>query len=160
NFCIRRRFIVIGVWVVLTIGLVAVSHSMGDNTSDDLSLPGTNSQHATNVLDKSFPNQANGSNPTALNAPSGQKRTDSKDTTAVGQAHSDLCKDHYVASAISPLTSQGQGQINKDQTIAYISIVLNVNPADLSEEQVQDIVNKGYKPLQNVGLKPSTGGQM
>ena len=60
NFCIRRRFIVVGVWVVLTVALVAVSQQMGDNTSDDLSLPGTNSQTATDVLDKSFPNQANG----------------------------------------------------------------------------------------------------
>jgi RND superfamily putative drug exporter len=160
NFCVRRRFIVIGVWLVLTVALVGISHSMGDNTSDDLSLPGTNSQEATNVLNKSFPNQANGSNPIVFKAPSGQKLTASKYSNAISQATSDVSKDKYVGSAISPLTSQGANQINKDQTIAYISVLLNVSPGSLSQQQMQDIVNKAYGPLQSVGLNPATGGQV
>ena len=48
--CVRRRFIVLGVWLLLTLALVAVSHRMGDNTNDNLSLPGTDSQHATDAL--------------------------------------------------------------------------------------------------------------
>ncbi len=160
NFCVRRRFIVVGVWFVLTVALVVISQQMGDNTSDDLSLPGTNSQAATNVLDKSFPNQANGSNPIVFKAPSGQKLTDSKYSNAIGEATSDISKDPNVASAVSPLTSQGSGQINKDQTVAYISVTLSVSPGSLSEQQVQDIVNKAYKPLQDAGLHPATGGQM
>ncbi len=160
NFCIRRRFIVLGVWLILAIALIGVSHSMGDNTSDDLSLPGTNSQQATDVLDKSFPNQANGSNPIVFKAPSGKKLTDSNYSNAISQATSDVSKDQYVASATNPLTSQGAGQINKDQTIAYISVVLNTSPGSLSQEQMQSIVNKAYKPLQAAGLNPSTGGQV
>ena len=67
---------VVGVWLVVTVALVAVSHQMGDNTNDNLSLPGTNSQRATDTLDKSFPTQANGTSPIVLHAPSG-KLTDS-----------------------------------------------------------------------------------
>ena len=85
---------------------------------------------------------ANGSNPIVVKAPSGKKLTDSQYANAIGEATSDVSKDHYVASAISPLTKQGAGQLNKDQTIGYISVTLNVSTGSLSQEQVQDIVDK------------------
>ena len=44
HLCIRHRFVVIGLWVVVAIALVLVSHRLGDNTNDNLTLPGTNSQ--------------------------------------------------------------------------------------------------------------------
>ena len=55
RFCVRRRFVVLGVWLVVTIALVAVSHRLGDNTNDNLSLPGTDSQRATDALAELVP---------------------------------------------------------------------------------------------------------
>jgi RND superfamily putative drug exporter len=158
--CIRRRLIVIGVWVVVAVALVVISQQMGDNTNDNLSLPGTNSQRATDTLDKSFPSVANGSNPIVVKAPSGKKLTDSQYANAIGQATSNLSKDDHVASAVSPLTQQGAGQLNKDQTIGYISVTLNESTGSLTQEQVQSIIDKANKPLQAAGLHPATGGQM
>ena len=63
QFCVRRKFVVVGVWFVVAVVLVAVSHGLGDNTNDNLSLPGTNSQRATDTLAKSFPAPANGTSP-------------------------------------------------------------------------------------------------
>src|SRR5947209_5764208 len=105
RFCVRRRFILFGVWLVATIALVAISHRLGDNTNDNLSLPGTDSQKATNTLQKSFPAQANGTSPIVLHAPSGQL-TDSKYSNAVNEAATDLAKAPNVASVVNPLTSQ------------------------------------------------------
>src|SRR5205085_2420932 len=91
RFCVRRRLVVIGVWFVAAVALVGISHSMGDNTNDNLSLPGTDSQKATDTLDKSFPNQANGTSPIVLHASSGQL-TDSKYSSAVNRAAADVAK--------------------------------------------------------------------
>ena len=55
RFCVRRRFFVLAVWLVVAVALVAVSHRTGDNTNDNLSLPGTGSQQATDALAKPFP---------------------------------------------------------------------------------------------------------
>ncbi|MBV8997519.1 MAG: hypothetical protein JO304_00570, partial [Solirubrobacterales bacterium] len=60
RFCVRNRFVVLAVWLVAAVALLAVSHRLGDNTNDNLSLPGTNSQKATDALKRSFPAQANG----------------------------------------------------------------------------------------------------
>ena len=66
--CVRHRFVVLAVWLVAAAALVAVSHRLGDNTNDNLSLPGTNSQKATDALQSSFPAQANGVSPIVLHA--------------------------------------------------------------------------------------------
>src|SRR5438270_756755 len=63
RFSVRRRFVVLAVWLLAAIALVAISHRMGDNTNDNLSLPGTNSQQATNTLTSSFPAQPSGGKP-------------------------------------------------------------------------------------------------
>ena len=36
RFCVRRKFIVLAVWLVVAVALVAISHQMGDNTNDNL----------------------------------------------------------------------------------------------------------------------------
>src|ERR1700677_1785184 len=114
QFCVRRKFIVLAVWLVVAVALVAISHRMGDNTNDNLSLPGTNSQHATDILKASFPTQANGTSPIILHAPSGQL-TDSKYANAVNEAATDLGKQPDVSSVINPLTPQGASALSKDK---------------------------------------------
>src|SRR5437588_10856339 len=114
QLCVRRRVIVLAVWLVVTIALTAASHAMGDNTSDNLSLPGTDSQRATETLQESFPSQANGTSPIVLHAPSG-KLTDSKYSGAVNEAATDVAKAPDVASVVNPLTKQGAGALSKAQ---------------------------------------------
>ena len=46
--------------MVIVLALVLWSKSVGSQTSDNLTLPGSDSQNATEVLNKRFPVQANG----------------------------------------------------------------------------------------------------
>src|SRR5690349_19713756 len=55
RFCVRHRFVVFGVWVLAGTPLVSVSQRLGDDTTDNPSLPGTDSQTATGALQTSFP---------------------------------------------------------------------------------------------------------
>jgi RND superfamily putative drug exporter len=150
---------VLGVWLVATIALVAISHQMGDNTNDNLSLPGTNSQLATNQLKASFPAQANGTSPIVVHAKSG-KLTDSDNAQAVNQAASALSKDPDVASVVNPLTPQGASALSKDQQTGYLSVTLAVSPGSLSQEDAQTIVDTAAKPMKAAGLQVETGGQL
>ena len=157
--CAKHRFVVLGVWLVVAVLLVGISKQMGDNTNDNLSLPGTNSDQATQILDKSFPVQANGTSPIILHAPSGQA-DDSKYSSAVNTAASDVAKNPNVASVVNPLTQQGAGQLSKDQTTGYLSVGLKVSPGSLSEEDAQDIINAAADPAKAAGLEVQTGGQL
>jgi RND superfamily putative drug exporter len=158
RFCVRRRFLVVGVWLVLTIALVAVSHRLGDNTNDNLSLPGTDSQQATDTLAKSFPDQANGTSPIVLHAHSG-KLTESKYSAAVDEAAADVAKAPNVASVVNPLTPAGASALSKDQSTGYLSVTLAAPPGELSVGDVQTIIDAA-NPAKKAGLEVETGGQL
>jgi RND superfamily putative drug exporter len=159
RFCVRRKFIVLAVWLVVAVALVVISKQMGDNTNDNLSLPGTNSQHATDILKTSFPTQANGTSPIVLHAPNG-KLTDSKYSGAVNEAATDLAKQPEVASVVNPLTPQGAAALSKDQATGYLTVGLKVSPGSLSEEDAQSIIDAAAKPAEAAGLEVQTGGQL
>ena len=159
RFSVRRRFFVLLVWFVVTVVLVVVSHRLGDNTNDNLSLPGTDSQQATSVLQQGFPDQANGTSPIVLHAPSG-KLTDSKYSGAVNEAASDLAKAPNVASVVNPLTPQGASALSKDQQTGYLSVTLAVPPGQLSTSDAQAIIDAAATPAKAAGLEVETGGQL
>jgi RND superfamily putative drug exporter len=159
RFSVRHRFAVLAVWVLATVALVGVSHQLGDNTNDNSSLPGTNSQQATDALSRSFPDQANGSSPIVLHVSSG-KLTDSKYASAVNQAAADVAKAPDVASVVNPLTSAGASSLSKDQKTGYLSVTLSVDPGALSVDDAQNIINTAAKPAQAAGIQVETGGQL
>jgi putative drug exporter of the RND superfamily len=159
KFCIRQRFVVIGVWVAATIALVVVSQQMGNDTNDSSSLPGTNSQQATSTLQQSFPAIANGTSPIIFHAPSGQL-TDSKYANAINQGAAAVAKQPHVSLVVNPLTSQGAGSLSQDKSTGYMTIGLSVSPGSLSTSQVQAIVDAATKPAKSAGLETATGGQL
>jgi putative drug exporter of the RND superfamily len=159
RFCARRRYLVLSAWLIATVVLVGVSHQLGSSTSDNLTLPGTGSQQATDTLSKSFPDQANGSSPIVLHVGHG-KLTDSQYASAVNQAAADVAKARYVASVVNPLTSQGAPALSKNQATGYLSVTLSVSPGALSENDAQTIINAAAKPAQAAGIQVQTGGQL
>ena len=159
RFCVRRRFVVLAVWLLVTVALVAVSQRMGDRTNDNLTLPGTDSQRATDALNKSFPDQANGSSPIVLHVSNG-KLTDSKYASAVNQAATDVAKQHDVASVVNPLTSQGASALSKDQATGYLSVTTSVNPGAMSVDDAQNIIDAAATPAHAAGIAVETGGQL
>src|SRR4051812_40848126 len=81
--CARHRFAVLTAWTIALVGIALVAHSVGEQTSDNLVLPGTDSQQATDTLTQKFPAQANGTNPITLQAAAGKKLTDSTYKSAI-----------------------------------------------------------------------------
>jgi putative drug exporter of the RND superfamily len=159
QFCVRRRYVVAIVWAVVAIVLVGVSHQLGDNTNDNLSLPGTDSQRATDLLAKSFPVQSNGTSPIILHAHSGQL-TDSQYASAVNTAASDVSKAPHVASVVNPLTSQGASALSKDKSTGYLTVGLTESSGKLTVDDVQTIIDAAAKPARAAGLEVQTGGQL
>jgi putative drug exporter of the RND superfamily len=159
RFCVRYRFVVLTAWLVFAVALVAVSHRVGDRTNDNLTLPGTGSQQASDALSRSFPDQASGSNPIVLHVSSG-KLTDSTYSQAVNQAAADVAKTPDVASVINPLTPEGASALSKDQQTGYLSVLLSGSAGALSVDDAQTIVNAAAHPAQAAGIQVEAGGQL
>ncbi len=148
----------IAAWLVFAVGIHFVANAAGAQTSDNLTLPGTGSTKAQDLLQDNLPNQAYGTNPVVLQTKSG-KLTDSKNKQAVDDTVTSLKKHPSVIKAISPLSQEGSEALSKDKTIGYISVTLTEGPSDLTKKDAEDIID-AEKPAEDAGLTTATGGYL
>jgi RND superfamily putative drug exporter len=157
GFCSRHHWPVIGAWVVLAIALVAIGQASGSKTSENLTLPGTGSTLATELLEENLPEQAYGSNPLVLEAPAGTKLSEPKFAKAVEETVKNLEGQPDVNSAMSPLGPGSQTLSRKEPNIGYIPVVLGVGPGEINESQSQRLLDSA-KPFEAAGGNASVGG--
>jgi putative drug exporter of the RND superfamily len=155
RFCSRHHYPVIGAWVVLAIVLVAIGQIGGSKTSENLTLPGTGSTKATELLEDNLPEQAYGSNPLVVEAKQG-KLTEAKYAAAVAETAKRLEAIPFVNSAVSPLTPAGAAFLSKDQEIGYIPVVLGIGPGEIDEDQANRVLDAA-QPARAAGLETSIG---
>src|SRR5215213_2848782 len=135
RLCARHRLVVLLLWLVAVFALAAVARSIGQETTDDLVLPGTDSQRATDTLTSRFPDQANGTNPIALEAPKGKSLGDKAYKDSIDAVVKTYKHDNRVIKVVSPLGKDGTGQLAKHKRIGYISLTLRDSASELSIDE-------------------------
>lgn len=158
RFAASHGWWVVGAWVLVAVAVTVVAAIAGKPTNNDLTLPGTDSTKATNLLEDKLPNQAYGSVPIVLEDPDG-KLTDSDNKDVVKKTTKSLAANQYVISASSPLSVKGADNLSKDKTIGFISIFLNLSPGDLDEDEANEII-AAADPAKEAGLRVSAGAYL
>src|SRR5919107_1341954 len=121
RFCSRHSLVVLAIWIVVAISVVIGAKTVGQETNDNVKLPGTDSQASTDLLKDKFPAQANGSVPIAFRAPEGKKLTNAKYKKPIQRVVKAYSKDPAITKAVGPFSDQASDQLNKKKTIGYIS---------------------------------------
>jgi putative drug exporter of the RND superfamily len=158
QFCTRHHWLVIAVWVIAVAALALGSRAAGEKNSDNLSLPGTGSTEAQDLLKAKLPQQAYGTNPVVLEAAKG-KLTSSANSKAVNATVKSLKAEPGVVRAVSPHSKKGAAALSKNERIGYISVTLTEGPGDLTEDDAQDIID-ATSPAGDAGLTVATGGYL
>jgi RND superfamily putative drug exporter len=156
--CARHKWVVLPVWVAILIATVLLANHFGRNTSNDLTLPGTGSTNATDLLEADLPDQANGTNPVVMKAPDG-KLTSAKNKKVVKDTVQSLKKAPHVTDVVSPLSSQGSSLLSKNEKIGYISVTIGLSAADLTEDQAEEIIDH-TSPATNADFEVAEGGYL
>ena len=107
GFCARHAKIVFPLWILIVIGVSLGANATGSPTSDDTTIPGSDSTRATNLLEDKLPSQANGSVPIVVESKQG-KLTTGANKTAVQKTVDDLKANQYVRSLVNPLEQAEQ----------------------------------------------------
>ncbi|HEY2878698.1 MMPL family transporter [Nocardioides sp.] len=158
--CARKPLIVIGAWVVMLVVVFGAVAKIGSLTSNDLSLPGTGSQEAKDLLQDKFPPQQNGANPIVFDITSG-KLTDQQYTQAINDSVKAIKKQPHVYSVTNPLSSSGQtaGLLSKDKQTAFAPVLMDVASSDLTEEIAQNVVDAA-DPAKRAGIDVQAAGNI
>ena len=144
-------------WAIIAIGLVVVANSVGRPEIDNVTLPGTGSQSATDLLNDKLPEQANGSVPIVLQ--SDTSLAQGQNMQAVESTAKSLSGNQYVQSVVSPFDPQGAAQITKDGKIAYLAVALKVSSGDLDDDEANSVFDAA-QPARDAGIKVSAGGYL
>ncbi len=146
------------VWIVVAGGVTLLVKQVGADTNNSVSLPGTGSQAATDLLTAGFPPQQNGSNPIIFHTTTG-KVTDKANKQAIIDSYNAIKKMSIVSSATNPFAQGASAQISKDKHTAFIGALLKVSSSDLTEGQAQKVMDNA-KPGVKAGMEVEGGGSI
>ncbi|MFF3379487.1 MMPL family transporter [Streptomyces sp. NPDC002680] len=152
----RRRRLFLMFWIVVLAAVGIGAAGVSGKTTDDFTLPGTQSQRAIDLLGKEFPQAAAGGATARVvfEAPGGQKLTSTANKTEISALVADLDKAPQVASVTEPFSNS---LVSEDGTIAYAQVTYEVPKADLTDaasEALNQVAEKGER----AGLTVSLGG--
>ena len=143
-------------WVVIIVALSGAVSIFGAQTTNDNSLPGTQSQDATNVLAADFPPTENGTSPIVFKVKSGTVNS-TANKNAITASVKAIAKVPHVTQATSPYGSAAQYLQSKSGTIAYVPVLMNVSSAAITEKQAQAVLNAA-DPAVKAGIQVAAGG--
>jgi uncharacterized membrane protein YdfJ with MMPL/SSD domain len=155
----HHKWVFLLLWVVGLVIVGTLYHAAGSNTSNNLDLPGTDSQAATELLEEQFPPQQNGKNPIVFQATGGAKVTDAADKQAIQQSYKNIKALPDFYSATSPFSQEGQGQISKDKRTAFIAVLLKVPNSEITQDLAQSYLDAA-EPARKAGMKVAASGQI
>jgi uncharacterized membrane protein YdfJ with MMPL/SSD domain len=150
--------VVLLTWVIVLAIVGTLYHAAGSNTSNNLDLPGTDSQAANDLLEEQFPPQQNGKNPIVFQATEG-KVTDSANKQAIEQSYKNLKALPHYYSAVNPFSQEGQAQISKDKRTAFIAVLLKVPNSEIDEQLAESYLDAA-EPARKAGMKVAASGQI
>src|SRR5215831_12014638 len=155
-FCAAHPLLVLLAWVVLAAGLLGVRAQVGSMTSNNLTLPGTESQQAADLLAAKFPPQQNGSSPIVFHVSKG-KITDKANKDAVESSHKALLKAPDVYSATDPFGNASSILVSADGHTAWIPVLLKIGNGQVTEALAQRVFD-ATRPAQKQGIQVAAGG--
>ncbi|GAA0561644.1 MMPL family transporter [Actinomadura livida] len=156
RWAFRRRRLVLCLWLgaLVLAGVAAATAPAGQE--EDLSMPGTESQKAFDLLDERFP-QSNSQGAEArmvFQAPDGQRVTARENRAAVRDTLGSLDGGDQVASTTDPYET---GAVSEDGTIAYSTITYTAGAADLIEP-AKNALRHAADQARDAGLTVEIGG--
>jgi RND superfamily putative drug exporter len=156
RFCSRHHYLTIGAWILAAAVLVVAGQRSEGQTNNNLTLPGTGSTTATELLEDNLPAEAYGANPLTIVADQGSlAQPDNQE--AIAKTVRRLEAVPYVSGLVDPLGPEGKSLFSRNGKVVYVPVYLSISPGDLSVGEAQRVLDAA-EPAEAAGLEASIGG--
>jgi RND superfamily putative drug exporter len=149
----HRRRVLVG-WLLVVVAVFASAAMFSGKTSNEFSVPGTESQVAMDLLEKKFPAAGGGSARVVFAAPEDEKLTDPENRAAVTRTVERASHAPEVVGAVSPFESKA---ISKDGRIGFADVFYPVSAEEV-EDRSADALEASAAPAEKAGLDVEFGG--
>src|SRR5579859_4605156 len=156
RWTMAHRRIVVAAWIIATVGIFAVSSSVGKKTASDFTLAGTGSQHAVDLLKSRFPAQAGDADQIVFRAKTGTLLS-TTDRAKITATLARVARLPHVTSVLSPYAA-GAHAISRDAKIAFATVTFD-HRADALPKAAVDRVISTAESARSHSLQVELGGQ-
>jgi RND superfamily putative drug exporter len=153
----HRKYVLLG-WIVVLLGVNALAQSAGTSYSNNFTLPDSDAQRASDLLQRSFPAQA-GDRDTIVYKVSSGTVEDRAVRARMSAMFARVSKLPHVAGVISPYDGAASGRsISANRRIAFATVVFDDKANDLPKAAAQRVVDAAGAAGRE-GLQVELGGQ-
>jgi RND superfamily putative drug exporter len=153
----HRRLVVIG-WIVMIVAVGALASSAGTEYSNNFTLPNSDAQRASDLLEHSFPKQAGDRDQIVFRVANGSV-LDPAVRAHMSTMFAEVAKLPHVSAVISPYAGPSAGKaISANRQIAFATVVFD-EKANLLPVSAAERVVKVAQAARQPGLEVELGGQ-
>ena len=144
-------------WAVVVLVVGAAWLSLGARTSNDITLPGTETQAATDFLAEEFPPQQNGQSPVVFHVARGTLE-DPAVRRAVQKAVRAMREAPHVTSVTSPYTRGAEDLLlSADRRTGLAQVLLDLNGGAVTRDIAAEVM-AAARPARDAGVQVEAGG--
>lgn len=159
RFAYRRRWLVLGLWLLALGGATVASLAVGTAYSNSFSLPNTESTKAIQLLQAAEPKQAGDKEQIVLATSGGAKVTDAAVQAQVKAMLANVAGLHHVTAVRSPYDARGAGQISADGTVGFATVTYDLQAQSVPMADAQALIRTAQAGGGG-GLRVAVGGQV
>ncbi|MCU4746191.1 MULTISPECIES: MMPL family transporter [Streptomyces] len=151
-----HRRIVLAIWLLVAVVAIGAATASGGKTNDNFTIPGTESQRATNLLSERVPELSGGQTQLVFAAEGDGRIVDTRQRDAIETSIQNLKAVPQVAVATDPFHG---GAVSPDGTIGLGSVQYSVQPGSVDASTLED-VKKAVEPAQAAGVHVAYSGSV
>ncbi len=141
HWSVRSRRLVLAAWLTILIGSIVWAGAAQGKTSDEFSIPGTESQQANELLANRFGSQSGSTARIAVRAPEGTTFADPELSGVVTEMSAAL-ESALTLPGVSPEQSPDDVvTVSQDERIAFATVRFTEDAMSLEPEQVQAVLD-------------------
>ena len=151
----HRRIVVIS-WIVLAVGVLALSQAVGKRNANNFSLPNTDSQRAVDLLQNRFPAQAGDADQIVFRTRTGTL-DDASVRAVIAPALAHIAGLPHVAGVVSPYET-GADAVSKAGTIGFATVEFDQRANELPKAAIDRVIATA-EAVRSPSLQVELGGQ-
>jgi uncharacterized membrane protein YdfJ with MMPL/SSD domain len=157
SLCARRPRAVLALWACVVLVVAGGWLLVGARTSNDIRLPGTETQLATDFLAREFPPQQNGLSAVVFHVGAGTL-ADAAAKRAVQESVLRMEEVPHVTSVTSPFARGARAMLmSSDGRTAIAQVLLDVNGGQVTRELASEVL-AAAQPARAAGIQVEAGG--
>src|SRR5438105_889216 len=156
RWCSDHRRAVVGLWIVVLIAILGGWRTAGSRYANNFSLGNTGSQHAADLLQKSFPVQSGDRDQIVFHAQTGVTAAAVRGRIAPMLAR--VARLPNVTQVLSPYTPTAKGQISADHETAFAVVLFDKRANLLPTGAIKKVISTA-EAARATGLQVELGGQ-